>query len=143
MPARTRASTMTRNRITLLTMLLIITRALAGKFQLVFGVDKKTAEADDLVPVLESTLYSRVELALNSGLDFNRYVLTAFLLNVNDVPCSFLDDGLVGYRKEFSSDRNDLDHVVQAVGMPNTGQSRFYADPAFHGGDLCYPRLKH
>src|SRR5436189_6191494 len=109
---------MTRNRMTLLTMLLIIPRrARTCELQLIFGIDEKTSEADDLLSVRQTTLNGRVEFALNSRLNFSRDILAALLLNVNDMFGPFLDDAFVWYGEEFAADGDDLDDVVGTVGM--------------------------
>src|SRR5262245_26153827 len=113
MPATTRISTIILNRMTLLTMLLIITRrALSRKFQLVFGIHEKTAEADNLIAFHQATFNGCVEFALNACLDFDWNILAALPLNVHDVLGSFLNDGFVRDGKEFSTDRHDLDYVI-------------------------------
>src|SRR5262249_46792303 len=125
------------------TMLLIITRAWAGKFQFVFGIDEEATKADDLISRLQSALYFRVEFALNSGLDLDRYILPTFFLNVNDVFVSFLNNGFIGDRQGFTAYRDDLDNVVQAVGVSNSRQRYFHACATFLRRDLSYPGLKH
>src|SRR5262245_26753510 len=96
-PARTRIRTIILKRITALTMLLIITcGALTCKFQLIFGIDEKTTEADDLISFRQPAFDRRVELTLNARLNLDRNVL-ALTLNVDHALRSFLDDGFVRY----------------------------------------------
>src|SRR5262245_42438734 len=96
-PARTRTRTITRKRITSLTMLLIITRdALSCKFQFIFGIDEKTTEADDLISFRQTAFNGGVELTLNARLNLDRNIL-ALTLNVDHALRSFLDDCFVRY----------------------------------------------
>src|SRR5438445_9835824 len=84
-PASTRISTISRKRMTLLMMLLIIPRrALGGKFQLVFRIDEKTAEADDLITFHQPTFHGCVQFSLDARLDLDRSILASLPLDVDD-----------------------------------------------------------
>src|SRR5437667_10700676 len=115
-PASTRISTRTRKRMTLLMMRLIIPwRALGGKFQFVFGVDEKTAEADDLITFHQAAFHGCVQFPLNAGLDLDRNILAPLTRHVDDTPVSFFDDCFVWYREELATHGDNLNDVIQTV----------------------------
>src|SRR5881396_1318331 len=143
-PASTRISTTTRKRMTLLMMRLIIPwRALGGKFQFVFGVDEKTAEADDLIPFHQAAFHGRVQFALNAGPDLDRNILASLTRHVDDTLVAFFDDRFVGYGEELAANGDDLDDVIQTVRMPRARKSHFDIDAGVFRRDLRDPRLKH
>src|SRR6059036_1239339 len=111
-PASTRISTTTRKR------MIIPWRALGGKFQFVFGVDEKTAEADDLIPFHQAAFHGRVQFALNAGPDLDRNILASLTRHVDDTLVAFFDDRFVGYGEELAANGDDLDDVIQTVRMP-------------------------
>src|SRR2546428_14068052 len=105
---------------------LIITRCvLSREFQLVLGIDKKTAEADDLISIHQAAFDSRVEFALHPGLDLDRSILAALALDVNDAFVSFLANGFVRNGKEFAPHRHNLDDVIQPCWMSGARQRDF------------------
>src|SRR5437867_3271188 len=114
---------------TFLTMLLIITRrGLVCRFQFIFRINEKTAEADDLISRHQAFFNSCIEFPLDTGLDFNRNILAAQTLNVDDSAGSLLDNGFVRYGKEIAPFCNYLHYVVRAVGMSDAGQGDFDHD---------------
>src|SRR5262249_13793114 len=113
-PASTRISTTARKRMMLLMMGLIIPwRALGGKFQFVFGVDEKTAEADDLITFHQAAFHGCVQFALNAGTDLDRNILARLTRHIDDTLVSFLDDRFVWYGEELAAHSDNLDDVIQ------------------------------
>src|SRR5439155_20595154 len=103
-PASTRISTTTRKRMTLLMMRLIIPwRALGGEFQFVFGIDEKTAEADDLITFHQAVFYGCVQLALNARTFLHRRMLASLTRHIQITLISFLDDCFVWFGEEFAA----------------------------------------
>src|SRR5438034_10852400 len=91
-PASTRISTTTRKRMTLLMMRLIIPwRALGGEFQFVFGIDEKTAEADDMITFHQAAFHGCVQLAMNDCTELVRNILSYLMRHINDTYIFHLD----------------------------------------------------
>src|SRR5205809_5711696 len=82
-PAATRAQTIILRRMTALMRVMIIggcpERPLIGPLQLVFCVDEKTPEGDDLSVFVESVEDLCVQLALDAGVNLLRPVLPGLL----------------------------------------------------------------
>src|SRR2546425_6104908 len=143
-PASTRIRTTTRKRMTLLMMRLIIPwRALGGKFQFVFGIDEKTAEADHLITFHQAAVHGGVEFALDAGPDLDWNILAPLTRHVDDTLVSFLDDRFVWYGEELATHGDNLDDVIRAVWMSRARQSHFDIDAAWFRDHLRNPRLKH
>src|SRR5207247_9700544 len=115
-PASTRISTTTRKRMTLLMMRLIIPwRALGGEFQFVFGIDEKTAEADDLITFHQAAFHGCVQLALNARTDFDRNLLASLTRHIADTFASFLDDCFARYGDLLATHSHNLVDIIQSV----------------------------
>src|SRR6266516_1578969 len=143
-PASTRISTTARKRMTLLMMLLIIPRrALCGKFQFVFGIDEKTAEADDLITFHQTAFHGCVQLTLNSGVDLDRNILAPLTRRIDDTLVSFLDDCFIWYGEELAPHSDNLDDVIQTLWMSRACHGHFDIDAALLMADFRDPRLKH
>src|SRR2546426_12752825 len=138
------SSTSTLNRMTFLMMLLIISRCgLICGLQLIFRIDKKTPEADNLIALRQPLLDRCIKFTLNTGLDFDRDVLAGLLLDVNDAFRALLDDGFIGNGEEFTPLGNDLHYITGAVFAACAGKRNFNHNAVALRGNFGYPRLEH